>query len=516
MKFTRTVTALLLAGLLLPTVAACGGTIVTVGNKREDESDEDLTTELTTTAPVATTTPDRFPEKLPSSTVNFVEEGCQGEDLIVNVAYVEGPVGAYVQRSLKADPLDESIVDLMTLERDHRLKMQIGLELRIEQVSSIDGMESALGTALMAGTSEYDLLAGYQYYALGMATKGYLLNLANLDQFDANYIDFEAPYWATAYNNAINPTGSYFWITGDLALNYLGGMYGTFVNTMLYGDKLESLYGSIYQIAREGKWTMDLLTEMAAACYIDDGDIVNEPDSEDTYGFGYEKNDMIDALALGMGVLYTYTVSDTGETFFTFNNTHSFDISDKIYTITHQSTSFEYADSDADNLMWAFADGKLMFTVNQLRQAEQYLAGRDDFVVVPVPKYDKDQTSYITPVHEGCTVFGITYCTPKVRQTAAALEFLCAYNSRDAMPQYYETLLSKQFRRENDAPEMIDLIHGSATTDFGYAWSRSMSDLGHIYRECAKIESKDVKRKIIDWETQLEEIHERLKIHSFN
>ncbi|MBQ8381767.1 MAG: extracellular solute-binding protein [Clostridia bacterium] len=507
MKFTRTVTALLLAGLLLPAVAAC--------HKREDESDGDLSTKPTTTVPVAITT-DGFPEKKPTSTVNFAQEGLEGEELIVNVAYVEGSVGAYVQRSLKADPLDESTVNIKTLERDHRLKMQYGLELNIEPISSVDGMESQLGAALAAGASEYDLLAGYQYYAMELATRGYLLNLADLDELGADFIDFDASYWATAYNKAINPKGAYFWITGDLALSYLGGMYGTFVNTTLYSQYAEDLYGSVYTIARQGEWTIDLLNEMAIRCNIDNGNTVGASDAGDTYGFGYEKNDMIDALALGMGVQYIYTESDTGEMVLIFNNSRSLNISDKIYAITHQSSSFEYADSDADNLMRAFADGKLMFTVNRLCQAELYLAGRDDFVVVPVPKYEKKQTNYITPVHEGCTVFGITYCTSKVRQTAAALEFLCAYSSRDVMPQYYDTLLYQQFRRDAEASEMIDLIYCTATTDFGYAWSRSMGDLGRIYRECAKIENKDVKRKFVDWDTQLEDVCTKLERYSYN
>lgn len=455
---------------------------------------------------------EHFLAKLPSD-LNFANEDLEEEDLILYVAYVEGSNGSFTQRSLKADPLDESAVDQKTLERDTRLKDRLGLELEIELVSpSITGMEGAIGTSLAAGNPDYDIIAGYQYFGIGMATKGYLLNLANLAQDDADYIDLEADYWGKAYNENMSYQGAYYWITGDIALRYIGGMYCTFVNSALYNDYLSD-YGSIYSIARDGKWTIDLMTEMARKIYEDTGSVANEPDADDTFGFGYEPTDMIDGIAIGCGVQFTYRDPSTGEISLTFNNKHTYEISDKIHALSIQSTTFKFADGDSANVMQAFANGTVAFTVNKLFQAETYLDDFDDFYIIPAPKFDETQENYITGLHDGCTIFGITYCTGKIRQAAAAMEFLCAYSSKDVMPLYYEGALKKQFTRDPEAPEMVDLIHSNITTDFAVAWGASIDNLSQIFRSCSKITNSTIKRDVEKWKEALNELGLKLLEH---
>ena len=252
---------------------------------------------------------------------------------------------------------------------------------------------------------------------------------------------------------------------------------------------------------------------MAGKIYVDDGAVANEPDAEDTFGYGFETNDPIDGLALACGVQFTYRDPATGEILLTFNNTHSFDVSNKIYELTHLSTAFEYHYSDSQTVMPAFANGTIAFHVNKLFQAEVYLSEFEDFYIIPAPKYDENQTNYITGLHDGCTIFGITYCTPKVRQAAATLEFLCAYSSKDVMPQYYEGALKKQYTNDSEAAEMIDLIHSNITTDFVVAWGNSIDNIIHIYRNCEKITNKTIKRQVSNWETSLKELGELLIKH---
>ncbi len=455
-----------------------------------------------------------FCDKIPAD-LNFANEFDDEENLTLYVAYVEGSNGEFTRRSLKADVTDESTVDAKTLERDTRLKAQLGLELYIELVDpSITGMEGAIGTSLQAGNADYDILAGYQYFGISMATKGYLLNLANLAQDDADYIDLSAPYWGQAYNDNMSYQGAYYWITGDLALRYIGGMYCTFVNSAIYRDMLESDNGSIYKIARDGNWTIDLMNTMASQIYDDNGTIANEPDADDTFGFGYEPTDMIDGIAIGCGVQFTFKDPTTGEVLLTFNNARSFSISEKLNALaTGGNYAFKYDDGDSANVMTAFANGNVAFTVNKLFQAETYLEEFEDFYIIPAPKFDTTQENYITGVHDGCTIFGITYCTPKIRQAAAALEFLCAYSSRDVMPQYYEGALKKQYTRDPEASEMIDLIHSNITTDFAVAWGGSIDNISQIFRNCQKITNADIKREISKWESAIETLCESLLKH---
>ena len=160
--------------------------------------------------------------------------------------------------------------------------------------------------------------------------------------------------------------------------------------------------------------------------------------------------------------------------------------------------------------MPAFAQGTVAFTVNKLFQSEVYLEEMDDFYIIPAPKFDETQETYITSIHDGVTIFGITNCTSKVRQAAAALEFLCAYSHQLVAPEYYEGALKGRYTRDPQAAEMIDLIHSNVTTDFAIAWGASINNIGHIYRDCKLITNKTVTRDRTKWNTSIEELSLKL------
>ena len=48
-----------------------------------------------------------------------------------------------------------------------------------------------------------------------------------------------------------------YWITGDIALSYTDGIYATYVNLKKFASKYPG--DNIYQIVRDGKWTLDNL-----------------------------------------------------------------------------------------------------------------------------------------------------------------------------------------------------------------------------------------------------------------
>ena len=518
MKLTRTITILLLTGLLLPTLAACGSSgEISVTAALQSTT----TTTATPTAPPVTTAgvPEReYPAVQPLDTVNFAKEGFEGDGLIVSVGYVEGTKGTYTRRSLQADEQLYESIDQKTLERNQLLSQQTGLQLKVAPVTySYTGMETTLGTDLMAGESEYDILAGSQLHSLGMATKGYLLNLAELDAMNANYINLSASYWAPDYNAAINSQGAYYWITGDISLRYLNGMYCTLVNTRLYQDNLEREYGSIYRIVREGKWTIDLMIEMVTQFYVDGGNASGRPDMYDTFGFGYEKNEIIDALAMGMNARFTSVDPESGEISIAVKTEHNKDVASKLKEIADiEEGTYCYYDSDSGVLMKSFAADKLLYAVNPLYQIEEYLYNMDHYTVIPTPKYDENQTKYRTLVQDSCDVFGIVYCSSEVRQAAAALELLCAYSSRDVMPQYYFQITNRRYAEDNELMEMFYIIHGAATTDFGYAWSQSINQIKTLYWDSVSTSFNPSKRRINEWTEALNELTQRLSNHMLN
>ncbi|MBQ7354165.1 MAG: hypothetical protein IJW62_01450, partial [Clostridia bacterium] len=108
------------------------------------------------------------------------------------------------------------------------------------------------------------------------------------------------------------------------------------------------------------------------------------------------------------------------------------------------------------------------------------------------------------------------YCSSEVRQAAAALELLCAYSSRDVMPQYYFQITNRRYAEDNELMEMFYIIHGAATTDFGYAWSQSINQIKTLYWDSVSTSFNPSKRRINEWTEALNELTQRLSNHMLN
>ena len=405
----------------------------------------------------------------------------QGQEICF--VFAEGTNG-FTQRSIEVEEESADSVDKVVYQRNVTVETRLNVDVVSFQAStSITGLAGAITSSLSAASGEYDVIAGYQYYDIGLATEGYLINYNDLGSGEyegMNYINLDAPYWASAYNNSISYNGSTYWITGDLALRYLGGMYCTYVNETIYNDKLLDTYGSIYEIAKKGDWTLDLLNEMAILCYEDLG--ADGTDEEDMLGYAWEANDPIDGLAFASNVKFSTAYSD-GSMAITLKNDHTVMFLEKLEKVLTSSYSCEIADGDSANVMTAFASGNVAFTVNKIFQAETYLREMEDnYYIIPAPKLNKDQANYVTGIHDGCTIFAIPYDAPNVAASAATLEALAAESLRTVTPEYYDSSLKFKYTRDDIASEMIDLIRSCTDTNFAAAWSASCNGIVHFFR----------------------------------
>ncbi len=380
----------------------------------------------------------QYADNLPEG-LSFADQA--EEQRTVTFAYVEGSNGFFTERSIVADADSSDKVDTAVYARNKSIEDRLGVTIDAIKVSdSFQGLRGAVEASLNANDPEYDIIAGYQYFDIGLAADGFLLNLNTLadDPFNAPYIDLSRDYWSSDYISALSYKDAIYWITGDLSLRFLGGMYCTFVNGDIYDRYLKETYGDIYQIAREGKWTLDKLAEMAALCYKDDGNDIT--DENDQLGFVLETEDPVDGMAFGSAIRFSNKNAD-GSISVILNNENTIKFCDKMYDIYQSNYYYAPQNSDSINQMTMFAQGNVAFTVNKIFQAEVYLREMENYYIIPTPKLNEDQQNYSTGIHDGCTIFGITYCSDAVPAAAALLEAMAAESGRSVTPEYIMTLL---------------------------------------------------------------------------
>ncbi len=488
-----------LTALFLATIIPVGGTLLLASCGNQGGNSTSVTTTDSGNVPLFS---------LPVIDVTFTGDEYTDDDRIVNVAFFEGGIGEYTRRSLKADLLDKTDVDVATRNRDQRMKEELGLEIQHQiyipnhdtPIGGFPGfhyqtLDSVL-SAIASNTCNWDIIVSSPIYANTLTQTGRLTNLADLKPWNVDYLDLDASWWSQSYNDAMSYKGNYFWITGDLSLRYTGGMYATFVNQRIYDDLLTQ-YGSIYTIAKEGQWTIDLMTEMATACV--------PLDSAD--GFVYESSEMINAIATGMGAQYSSKDPETGEISITIFNQRSFDSARKLKNLTESGKQFPSPAlvpfDHSDDHIQAFAEGTALFSVNTLIAADQYLTDmKDEYAVLPLPKYNAKE-EYRTAVSDEVDIFAIPLSSQKIPQAAAALEWMCAYSSRDVAPLFFEKILKGKYTRDPEAAMMMDIIHDNVYGDFVDIWSENIARIDQVFYGHSDV---SIKRRYTNWTNALSEL----------
>lgn len=457
------------------------------------------------------TTDDQWLDNLPAD-LKF-------NDKVINFIIAEpskGAGGTFSARSIYADSEGGDNVDVAVHRRNILVEERLGVKINVIDVLDGAVLHSTVMNALAAGSSEYDIISGYQAHDLGIASRGYMINLNDLKSYDADYIDTSKPYWSEDYSKNMAYKSAMYWITGDLSLRYIGGIYCTFVNAALYKSYFQETYGSIYDMVKAGDWTLDRMTSMSEAVFVDRGLVQGVIDAEDQLGFVIEMADPLDGMAVGAGVQWSQTNAD-GDVSIVFYNTNTLGFVEKMNELLNgKKGAYTATFSHSANMMNMFNEGNVLFVCDKIYQAQNYLGNmEDDYHIIPLPKLDSSQQYYRSAIHDGCSIYGINYMSENIPASAATLEALAAESYKTVSSIYYDIVLKSRYTRDPETAEMVDLIRNSVYTDFAFAWGGSLNSIHNWFRTniTANPTSELVKMQSV-WETRLSKLLEGLDKYS--
>lgn len=374
-------------------------------------------------------------------------------------------------RSLYAEEDSPDIVDSAVYQRN--LAVQEALNVKIADPEQVNPKEllAAVEKVIRSGDDVYDIVAGYQAYSVSGSALNYFLNYE-----DVPHIDIEKPYWATKYIDEMSYSGTY-WVTGDITTLYTGGFIGTYVNKRLLDSIAPDEH--IYDIVKSGKWTIDAMREYAQQVYLDlnNNGVTDIPDQ---VGMAYP---FIDMYTFGCGVQYTERAADGSLKLNLMSEqtaniweklSHMIENTSGIMNINDYQSAPEYKDY-GNHMGLYFAEGNCLFVTGVLCYTFEELRDmKDDFYLIPCPKFDEAQESYMTQITDNVTIFGIPITSAHTDRTGAVLEAMAIESYRVLRPTYYETALKEKYTRNEESAEMIDIIRSSITTDFGLIYGEAI------------------------------------------
>lgn len=362
-------------------------------------------------------------------------------------------------------------------ERNAAVSELLDINLEFTQVElGYDGVQNDVRTYIMAGEDRYDLIINDLYGLTSLTVEG-MFHSADKGE----YFDFSQPYWYGDFMNDIAfRDGDLFMMAGDFIIDTLRTAHCLVYNKDLYTD----LYGDgndLYAAVLEGTWTMDLMTEIVNGAYIDlDGN--GQKNVGDMLGFAvFQDWGPCIPFLITTGVQYAGRGED-GYPTLTMNNERTILMCDKIYELWNSEGTGALAlfNNDQTAVMNQFNAGNILIVGYQQLgslESDALRSSEHEIGIIPYPKLDELQESYITSAHDTSEIGLIPVTMPEgnLSFVSAVLEVLSRESHKSVLPLYYENSLKVKYTRDNESAQMIDIIHDGLGNSFALAWHQSLN-----------------------------------------
>ena len=373
-------------------------------------------------------------------------------------------------------PQSGDVVDDALFERCVNVEERLDLRLVTTPLNiEFTDYLGAVKKILLSDENAYDAIYMWQYDFAPLAVDGFFLDLS-----DAPYLDLTKPWWAVDYMKSVSVNGdrAYF-LFGDYTVSMLGKTTCFMFNKDMYADVAgdpNGLYGTVL----DGVWTYDRLLSVMNGYYSDvNGDGVK--DKGDRYGMTFSSGaSTVEYMIMSMEGSFS-SRDENGLPVLTGATERVVNAIDRVIALT-QTDNFYFGKDDPIGTDNAFVAGQLGFVAGDIEDADYFRKMEDEFGVIPYPKYDESQKSYITNVHDMVMMTALPANCAKVEAVCAAFEAMCSEGYRSVAPAYYEIALKTKYIRDDISCQVLDLLHDTRYADFAYVYNYGLESVVTITR----------------------------------
>ena len=466
MKTTVKLPAAFLAAIMLAAgIASCGGTSDTIELAKTDPVDAPSPE---TEAENTEDNPYDVPDSLPSD-LDF--KGRTFTLFIANSANQNDYMGG------TGEETGDIVLDAV-YQRNRSVEERLNVKLNYYADSDVNGSNTAseFSRMIMSGDSTYDVFTGYQYAITTLMNVGGMVRMEELD-----HLDLEKPWWWKDYMKELTlRDDKHYFLIGDFFFHSLRMTRALYYNKVLYGNYYGDRDG-LYDTVLNGDWTFDKMIEYAKAVYVDQNND-GATDSEDQLGFiSWGKASCVDPFVYSADIDYCrHESADTVELDL---------VSEKAVKHLEQVISFFYQQgsysnvNSTDELYGPWKAGRVLFLGNGSLNTPTVLRDmEDEFGFLPYPKMDAAQNNYITLVSEDACPCVVSVSSQNLDIAGAVLEALGAETYRTLLPVWYEEALKIKYSRDDISSQMLDIIHDNLHTNFIYAFTGMLNNIGFEFR----------------------------------
>jgi hypothetical protein len=293
-----------------------------------------------------------------------------------------------------------------------------------------------------------------------------ITNNLYIDLNTVKEINFKKPWWDSNSKKYYDIGGKMYTALCEASANIHDQLWTCFFNKGIAEKyKIED----IYQLVRDGKWTLDKMKAMLETAKRDlNGDSIMGADDQwglmthNGASFGYLHGADVRGIDTKDGMPFVCKVDD-----------HMFDVITKIREIFNSSgtmTNDKYQQSFGYTCVKGFSNGKSLFLVEVLGNAASLRSMDTDFGIIPYPKYDDAQKSYVSYYSPATNGFCIPKTVKDVSRTGTVIEVMSALGYETVRPAYYDVVLTGKTARDDESVEMLDIIFSNIESEMAYIY----------------------------------------------
>ena len=373
-------------------------------------------------------------------------------------------IGIYAETKT-GEPINDA-----TLERNNAITDKYGVSVVMIEGGDVGG---AVVSSVLSQVDEFDIAVINPEDIPQVAPK----STYDLNQLE--YIDLEKPWYDQNFNKEVSIANRLYATTGDLVLNDDNGTWAVLFNKTLAEDFTD--IPNLYQLALDGKWTLDKLYEYSK---IVASDITGDQtmDENDRWGLLTENYNLYATIAASGEKIASKDENDMP--ILTANTERFQDVLTKTVEVYgDRSVSMLYNDytgkySGYDFFYAVFNESRALMQICGLYDLGVKRDMEDEVGVLPMPKYDEAQPTTKNPI----TVYNATcVCIPitvsDVERTSILTEAMFAESRYTTRVAFYEQTLKKKYSPDEETKLVLDQVIENRTYDLGaiYGWGSVIS-----------------------------------------
>ncbi|MBQ9112798.1 MAG: hypothetical protein IJY08_04380 [Clostridia bacterium] len=317
---------------------------------------------------------------------------------------------------------------------------------------------SLVRDSIMAEDDAYQLVNGMTSIIMPLTIEGQFYNYGSLEG-----MDFSNPWWSADIYNNLQIADRLYAVTGSSMLSVYKGTYVMYANTALIEQR--KLTDPV-ELVLSGKWTLENFLKLTR----EQGEDINSDEQMtevDFYGFISS-----DVTMRGFQTAFDLNLIDRsseGKLVYKGATQRYYDAVDKFKTlVTNPKDTYILKANDISPLTSIFAADRAIILNETIETAETLATLCDDYVILPQPKYNEEQTDYYVQMGTSAGMFVI----PITSDADMVVDIINAHGCLsylNVVPEYYEDTLKTKYVQVPENMEIIDLINRSIMLDVTYA-----------------------------------------------